>query len=230
MTGVNSAGVTPPRAPARARAKASPLAGPIARGLARLWLWWFGWRVEGTLPPGVKAVAIAAPHTTNWDMPFMLAVAYRLGVRPSWLGKRELFRWPFGGFMRWLGGIPVDRSARGNLVAQVVESFQGLERLFLVIPPSGTRKRARHWKSGFYHIARGARVPLLCTYLDYERKAGGVGLSFVPTDDLRADMDRIREFYADVRGLRPDQATPMYLPEEEDRMPLAAGDSTRRRP
>jgi len=127
------------------RAQASPRAGGFARGLASCFLRLTGWKVEGSLADSVKAVAIAVPHTTNWDLPFMLAVAYRLGVRPSWLGKRELFRWPFGRLMRALGGIPVDRSARGNLVVQVVERFQGVERLFLVIPPSGTRGRATHW-------------------------------------------------------------------------------------
>ncbi len=204
------------------RAKASPLAGPIARGLARLWLWFFGWKVEGSLPSGVKAVAIAVPHTSNWDMPFMLAVSFRLGVRPSWLGKRELFRWPFGGFMRWLGGMPVDRGSRSNLVAQVVDQFQDIERLFLVIPPSGTRRRAAHWKSGFYHIARGARVPILCTFLDYTRKVGGVGPSVLPSGDVRADMNIIREFYKDIAGRYPQHQTPIYLPDEDD--PAAAED------
>ena len=133
--------------PQQRHAKTTPVAGPFARALARLWLWFFGWKVEGSLPPSVKAVAIAYPHTTNWDLPFMLAIAYRLGVRPSWLGKREIFRRPFGGFMRWLGGLPVDRNARTNMVAQVVDRFQDIDRLFLVIPPSATRHRAAHWRS-----------------------------------------------------------------------------------
>lgn len=206
---------TPPSPSHRQAMKTTPLAGPIARTLARLWLWFFGWKVEGSLPPGIKAVAIAYPHTTNWDMPFMLAVAYRLGVRPSWLGKRQIFRAPFGGFMRWLGGIPVDRSARTNMVAQVVERFGEVDRLFLVIPPSATRKKAAHWKSGFYHIARGAGVPILCTFLDYSRKVGGIGTVLMPTGDVRADMDVIRAFYEGVRGRYPENHTPIYLPEED---------------
>jgi 1-acyl-sn-glycerol-3-phosphate acyltransferase len=204
------------------RARPSALAGPFARTLARAFLWLYGWKVEGVLPSSVKGVAIAAPHTTNWDLPFMLAVSFRLGVRPSWLGKRELFRWPFGSFMRWLGGLPVDRSARGNLVAQVVERFEEVDRLFLVIPPSATRRRATHWKSGFYHVARGARVPILCTYLDYARKVGGIGPVFVPTGDVRADMEVIRTFYAGVTGLYPQNATPPYLPEEDVTPPQVA--------
>lgn len=205
--------------------KRSHPAGPIARALARAWLWFFGWKVEGALPPGVKAVAIAYPHTTNWDMPFMLAVAYRLGVRPAWLGKRQIFRAPFGGFMRWLGGIPVDRSARTNMVAQVVERFSDIDSLFLVIPPSATRHKAAHWKSGFYHIARGAGVPILCTFLDYTRKIGGVGLVLHPTGDVRADMDRIRAFYQGVEGRYPQNHTPIYLPEEDPPQIRASGGS-----
>jgi 1-acyl-sn-glycerol-3-phosphate acyltransferase len=213
--------------PPSARVKTTPPAGPIARALARAWLWLFGWRVEGTLPPGIKAVAIAYPHTTNWDLPFMLAVAYRLGVRPSWLGKRQIFRRPFGGFMRWLGGIPVDRSARTNMVAQVVERFAEIDRLFLVIPPSATRHKAAHWKSGFYHIARGAGVPILCTFLDYTRKVGGIGPVVTPSGDVRADMDRIRAFYAGIEGRYPQNQTPIYLPEEDPPQVRAAGGGAR---
>jgi 1-acyl-sn-glycerol-3-phosphate acyltransferase len=153
----------------------------------------------------------------------MLAVAYRLGVRPSWLGKRQLFRPPFGGFMRWLGGISVDRSARTNMVAQVVERFSDVDRLFLVIPPSATRHRAAHWKSGFYHIARGANVPILCTFLDYTRKVGGIGPAVVPSGDVRADMDVIRAFYEGVEGRYPQNHTPIYLPEEAPPQVRASG-------
>jgi 1-acyl-sn-glycerol-3-phosphate acyltransferase len=142
----------------------------------------------------------------------MLAIAYRLGLKPYWLGKREIFRWPFGGFMRWLGGVPVDRKARTNMVQQVVERFSEIERFFLVVPPSATRHRAAHWKSGFYHIARGAGVPILCTCLDYKRK---IGIPVVPSGDVRADMDKIRAFYVGIEGLYPENQTPIYLPEED---------------
>jgi 1-acyl-sn-glycerol-3-phosphate acyltransferase len=134
-----------------------------------------GWRVEGRIPEDGKAVVIAAPHTSNWDLPLMLAVSYVLGIRPAWLGKVELFRWPFGGLMRWLGGLPVDRRVRQNLVQQAVARLDAVERLYLVIPPSGTRSRATHWKSGFYHIACGARVPIVCAFLDYRRGVGASG-------------------------------------------------------
>jgi len=170
----------------------------------------------------LKAVAIAAPHTSNWDLPFTLAVAYVLGVKPCWLGKRELFRWPLGWLLTRLGGVPVARGGRTNLVHQIVERFAAVDRLFLVIPPSGTRSRATHWKSGFYHIARGARVPLICTFLDYRRRVGGIGPVLEPSGDVAADMLIIRGFYAGVHGKYPERTTPVRLL-EEDAPPSAAG-------
>ncbi|MFN8644095.1 MAG: lysophospholipid acyltransferase family protein [Candidatus Binatia bacterium] len=175
----------------------------------------FGWRIEGEFPPLAKCVIVAAPHTSNWDLPHMLASAYVFGIRPSWLGKRELFRFPFGGVMRWFGGVGVDRDRRTNLVQQVADRFAEVEQLFLVIPPSGTRSRASHWKSGFYHIARLARVPIVCTSLDYGRHVAGVGLVFDPSGDVVADMDRVRAYYGSALGRYPDRATPVRLPEED---------------
>jgi 1-acyl-sn-glycerol-3-phosphate acyltransferase len=190
-------------------------AGRFARGVGALFLRIFGWQVEGALAPGVNAVVIAAPHTSNWDMPFMLAVAYVLGIHPSWLGKRELFRWPFHGLMRWLGGIPVVRSGRHNMVEQVAQKFGTTQGLYVVIPPSATRRRASHWKSGFYHIARAAHVPIVCAFLDYKRKVAGIGPSLVPSGDVASDMAVIRRFYATIEGKYPAQTTPVRLLEEE---------------
>jgi 1-acyl-sn-glycerol-3-phosphate acyltransferase len=189
--------------------------GWLARGLGRLYLRLSGWRVEGRIPEGGKAVVIAAPHTSNWDLPLMLGVSYVLGIRPAWLGKRELFRWPFGGLMRWLGGLPVDRRVRQNLVEQVVARFDAVDLLYLVIPPSGTRNRATHWKSGFYHIACGAKVPILCAFLDYRRRVGGIGAVIQPSGDLAADMDGIRASYEGVTGKFPALDTPIRLLEED---------------
>jgi len=195
--------------------------GRVTRGLAGLYLRLSGWRVEGRLPDAPKAVVIAAPHTSNWDLPLMLAVAYVLGIRPAWLGKRELFRWPFGWLMRRLGGLSVDRRTRQNLVQQAIDRFDAVDRLLLVIPPSGTRGRATHWKSGFYHIARGARVPIVCGFLDYRRKVGGIGPAFTPSGDLAADMGELRAFYADITGRFPGSTTPVRLLEEDQAVPAA---------
>jgi 1-acyl-sn-glycerol-3-phosphate acyltransferase len=188
---------------------------PVRRLIGRLYLRARGWRVAGQLPACRRAVVIAAPHTSNWDLPFMLAVSYVLGVQPSWLGKRELFQGPLGWLLRRLGGVPVDRGARRGVVGEAVARFAETEHLFLVIPPSGTRARAAHWKSGFYHVARGAGVPIVCAYLDYAERVGGIGLVLTPSGDVRADMDAIRAFYASKRGKYPAQATPVRLREEE---------------
>lgn len=186
------------------------------RLIGRLYLRAWGWRVDGALPACRQAVVIAAPHTSNWDLPFMLAVAYVLGVRPSWLGKQELFRWPFGWLMRRLGGLPVDRRASHGVVGEAVARFADAGDLFLVIPPSGTRARASHWKSGFYHVARGADVPIVCAYLDYRDKVGGIGLVLTPTGNVPADMALIRAFYAQKHGKYPAQAAAVRLREETD--------------
>lgn len=161
----------------------------------------------------------------------MLAVSYVLGVKPSWLGKQELFRRPFGRLMRALGGLPVDRQKRTNLVEQAVEHFGAVDQLFLVVPPSGTRRRATHWKSGFYHIARGAGVPIICAFLDYRRKVGGIGPVIAPGGDLRTDMKVIRDFYAGATAKYPSLTTPVRLLEEDDAQgALSEGEDTRRPP
>jgi len=190
-----------------------------ARGLAaligRLYLRLCGWSLEGVPPRIDKAVVIAAPHTSNWDLPYMLAVSWALGVRPSWLGKREIFRFPFGSLMQWLGGVPVERGVRANVVEQVARRFAAAERLFLVVPPSGTRTRATHWKSGFFHMARRANVPILCAFLDYRRKVGGLGPAIAPTGVAAVDMPPIRAFYDTVAARYPELTTPARLLEED---------------
>lgn len=178
---------------------------PWARRLGRLFLGFFGWKTEGQLPEGRKFVIIAAPHTSNWDLPFMLAVSYVFGVRLSFLMKHTMFWGPFGPFFRWLGGIPVDRTARQNLVEQCVKILQEREELVLAIPPEGTRSKVRYWKTGFYWIANGAKVPILLGFLDYKRKVGGLGPTVFPSGDLNGDLERIRGFYRDISGKHPSQ-------------------------
>jgi 1-acyl-sn-glycerol-3-phosphate acyltransferase len=198
------------------RTRGRQRSGPVARTLGRVYLRLVGWRVDGEMAAGVDAaVVVAAPHTSNWDMPLMLAVAFTLGFRPRWLGKHQMFRRPFGGFMRWLGGIPVNRSSPHGLVDQTVAAFAASGGLMLVIPPSGTRAKRAYWKSGFYHIARQARVPIVLSYLDYRRRVGGIGPVLVPSGDLAADMDVVRAFYATVTPRHPAQAASVRLVEED---------------
>ena len=157
---------------------------------------------------------IAAPHTSNWDLVYLLALSEVFDVRVSWMGKAAIFRPPFGWLMRRLGGIPVTRHQRGNMVSQATHRFATAQDLALVVPAEGTRGAVEHWKSGFYHIARGAEVPIVLGYLDYARRRGGFGPSLVATEDVRKDMDQIREFYADKVGKHPDQFAEPRLKEE----------------
>ena len=163
-----------------------------------------GWRLEGALPDVKKYVIIGAPHTSNWDFPVALGLAFCYRVKMFWMGKHTLFRWPLGGLMRWLGGIPVNRSSSQNLVAQAVAAMQASDELILAIPPEGTRKQVRQWKTGFYFIAQEAGTPIVLAFLDLKNKRAGFGPTLQPTDNLEKDMAMIKAFYAplerEVRG------------------------------
>ncbi len=174
-----------------------------------------GWtrHVEDEVPE--RAVIIAAPHTSNWDFFFLLLFAWSFGVRLSFVGKHTLFRGPMGPVMRLFGGVPVDRSKPGGLVGQLANEIARAPRIGLVIPAEGSRSRRDYWKSGFYRIAEVSGVPISLSFLDYERKVGGFGPCFAPTGDLKRDMDRIRAFYADKKGLNPELFGPVRLREEE---------------
>ena len=182
--------------------------------LGRLWLGLFGWKVGGVPASYKKCVLIAAPHTSNWDLPFMLATALVMGVRISWFGKHTVFKFPFGWFMRKLGGIPVDRRAPQSLVSQTAERFKNSDYLVLAVPPEGTRGKVALWKSGFYHIAAQSGVPIGLGYLDYGRKSSGLGMFLMPSGNITADMDTIRAFYRDIRGKYPEMESEPRLREE----------------
>ena len=178
----------------------TPVLRTLVRWSAMLVLKLAGWRVQGRLPDTPRFVLIAAPHTSNWDPPLTLFIAFAPKASTYWLGKAAIFRPPFRGFFKWLGGIPIDRSRANNVVAQSIAQFAANERLILTVPPAGTRKRVMYWKSGFYHIANGARVPILLGFLDYRRRVGGIGPMVTPTGDIEADMRVIREFYSGITG------------------------------
>ena len=185
----------------------TPVVNTGLRALSAGFLRLNGWTVEGALPPSArKCVFIAAPHTSNWDLPYTLMVSFVLGLDIHWMGKASIFRFPFGGLMRWLGGIAVKREQSNNLVAvsaQVLREAEG--PLQLVVPPEGTRAAVRRWKTGFYYIALQAQVPIVMAYMDYERKLAGLGPVFVPTGDIEADMLKIKAFYAPFKGRNPRQ-------------------------
>jgi 1-acyl-sn-glycerol-3-phosphate acyltransferase len=186
----------------------------MAKLLARWFLRLTGWRAEGGRPVEQRFVLIAAPHTSNWDLAYLLAFASIFDVKVSWMGKHALFHPPLGWVMRRIGGIPIVRHARGNMVSQMAHAFEESESLALVVPAEGTRSYVPHWKSGFYHIARTAGVPIVLGYLDYARRRGGLGPALHPTGDIRRDMDEIRDFYSDKIGKYPDQFGEVRLKEE----------------
>ena len=164
----------------------APRTNMLQYNLGRLWLWLMGWKVKGEVPPkGTKFLLVAAPHTSNWDFPFTLAAAYAFKLQIKWVGKHTLFRFPFGGIMKFLGGIPVNRKSTKGFVGQMVHKFKETEKLVVTISPSGTRDRLDHWRSGFYWITYEAQVPLLLGYLDYTNKVACLGLSFMPTGNIQ---------------------------------------------
>lgn len=184
----------------------TPLVTPLLAAFSRAFLRATGWRVEGTLPPeAAKSVFIAAPHTSNWDLPYTLMCAFVLDLHIRWMGKASLFAFPFGPVMRWLGGIAVRREQSNNLVAASAEALrEATGPLQLVVPPEGTRGKTRRWKTGFYFIAQQAQVPIILAYMDYPDKRAGLGPVFVPSGNVEADMAEIKRFYAPIRGKRAD--------------------------
>ena len=180
----------------------TPVVNTLLRGLSLAILKVTGWKVEGALPPNTpKCVMIAAPHTSNWDLPNTLMAAFALRLRIYWMGKESIFKPPFRHLMMWLGGIPVNRDRANNLVAASAQAIVDADQpLQLVVPPEGTRQKTRYWKTGFYYIALSAKVPIVLAYMDYKRKISGLGPLFHPTGDIEADMVKIKAFYAGFSG------------------------------
>ncbi|MBF0449822.1 MAG: lysophospholipid acyltransferase family protein [Candidatus Magnetomorum sp.] len=181
--------------------------------IARCILFILGWKIEGTAPKVDKYVLIAAPHTSNWDYFFTLLMAFALKLHIYAMGKKELCEGRFGKILLWLGIVPIDRRKSNNTVDGAVKVFNENEKMVMVIPPSGTRGRVKRWKSGFYHVAHGAGVPIFLGFLDYSRKIGGTGQMFIPTGNYEADMIEIKRNYTNYQGKYPD-LTLHYLPVE----------------
>jgi 1-acyl-sn-glycerol-3-phosphate acyltransferase len=181
----------------------TPLITPILRYLFRFALRIIGWHVVGQLPDLPKFVIIGAPHTSNWDFVMFLALAFILKGDLRYMGKKELFRWPFEGFFKWCGGVPVDRSKPQGLVEQTVQAIQASDHFQLVITPEGTRKKVGEWKLGFYHIAKQADIPVVTGYVDSRTKTCGIGPTFTLTNDMEADIKAMQAFFKDKLGINP---------------------------
>jgi 1-acyl-sn-glycerol-3-phosphate acyltransferase len=177
--------------------------GLFAGAVYRLMIWLYrryGWRATGDIPAARKYVLLAVPHTSNWDFPYTLGLFNALGVTPHFMAKSSLFRWPLTNFMRDVGGVPVDRAAASDMVAQMVAEFAARDEFVLTIAPEGTRGSVAQWRSGFYRIAIAAGVPIVCGFLDYGTKTGGIGPTIIPTGNYDADMAPAFEFYRGMVG------------------------------
>lgn len=175
----------------------------ISKFILRLW----GWKITGKYPSEVdKCVIAVAPHTSNWDFPVGVLVNSAGAFHANYVGKHTIFRWPFGAFFRWLGGIPVDRSKNHNFVAATVEAFHREKRLHLVISPEGTRTKVTKFKTGFYHIARLAEVPIyLCTFNWEKMEVFFDPQPFLPTGNETEDLEFIWNYFKGVKGRNPEQ-------------------------
>ena len=183
--------------------------GLAARAVRRLLLAMYrmrGWKAVGEVPEPRRFVLIAAPHTSNWDFVNFLGLTADLRIRPFFMGKLSLFRWPLGGFIRQMGGVPVDRRGGGNVVQQMVDEFARRAEFMLTVAPEGTRGKAQKWRTGFYQIAIAAKVPLVVGFMDYGTRTGGLGPLIWPTGDFRADMIKVLDIYKSCVPKIPERA------------------------
>lgn len=181
----------------------TPILSSIFYFLARLFMRLFGWRVDGRLPDLPKFVLIGAPHTSNWDFVLFLGVIFTLRANVKFMGKAELFRSPFGWFFYYCGGVPVDRKKSTGLVEQMVDACSHADRFILTIAPEGTRHHVTEWKRGFYHIAKGAGIPIVMAVVDGKHKEVRIGQVFHHTGDIEADMKAIMGIFDGVVGINP---------------------------
>ncbi len=188
--------------------------------LFRKALVWFyrrnGWSAFGEVPEPRKFVLIAAPHTSNWDFLYFIGLTEDMGIMPHFMAKKSLFRWPWKNFLLDMGGVPVDRSSNQNYVQTMIDEFAKRTEFMLTIAPEGTRGAVRKWKTGFYHIALGAKVPLVVGMMDYAKKSGGLGPAIWPTGDFKADMAKIAELYAKVTPKHPGKKMASITGESEE--------------
>ena len=189
----------------------TPILSGIFHVLTKISMALAGWRIEGKLPDLPKYILIGAPHTSTWDFVLFLGIIFSLRANVRFMGKAELFRSPVGAFFRYCGGIPVDRKRSQGLVDQMVKASAESERFILTIAPEGTRHEVADWKRGFYHIAKGAGIPIVMAKVDGKHRTVHVGQIFHLTDDMEADMKIIQGSFAGVTGIKPRKK---YIPLE----------------
>ena len=188
--------------------RGSALMRAVGRGVLRA----MGWRIEGEIPDEPKLVIAVAPHTSNWDFVVGVGAMFALDLRLSFLAKHTLFRGPFAAFMRWVGGIPVDRSSAHGVVRDAVAGFAREDKRVLAIAPQGTRKPGARYRSGFIHIARGAGVPIMLATLDYGARCVRLGPWYAPGEDVEAELARVEAFFANIHGKNPRETHSVLVP------------------
>lgn len=189
----------------------TPVLKTILRIISLILLKSLRWKAIGPLPEQNKYIIIVAPHTSNWDVFYGVILAFTLKLDARFLAKKELFRWPFGPIIRWLGGIAIDRSSQSNIVDKIINRFNENEKFVLALAPEGTRHKVDYWKSGFYHIATGANIPIVLAFIDFGTKTGGAGPLLYPSGDIKKDMATIRNFYLNKKGKNEAQASPAAI-------------------
>lgn len=194
----------------------APRTGIFKYWVGRIFLTLCGWTVSGALPPDKKFVLIGAPHASNWDFPFGLAATFVFRLKTCWLGKHTLFKGPSAIIMRALGGIAIDREQAHGVVDQIVDTINSANRIVIMIAPSGTRKQTSHWRSGFYHIAHQANIPIVCGSINYKKKEINFGDSIITTGNIRQDMNTIRNYYRKMQIDDSGFTDSIYLREEQE--------------
>jgi 1-acyl-sn-glycerol-3-phosphate acyltransferase len=183
----------------------------VLAALATRILGLLGWRGEMAPLPGPKGIIVVYPHTSNWD--FLIGYLYKLstGLPLSWVGKDSLFRWPVGGLLRRMNGIPANRREHTGLIGQLQREFERRDWMWLAIAPEGTRGHVPHWKSGFYRLALAAGVPVGLAFIDWRTKVVGIRAYVTVTGNREADMARIRQAYVGMVGKHPELAGEIQL-------------------
>lgn len=186
----------------------------LSRIVKRIIVWiykYHGWKAIGEAPKDKRFIIVAAPHTSNWDFLYFIGLTNELGIQPHFMAKESLFRWPWKNFLLDMGGVPIDRSGGKDIVASMVEEFSKRKEFMLTIAPEGTRSSVQQWKTGFYHIARKANVPIVIGMMDYGNKTGGLLQSFMTTGDYKNDMKVVEKNYKSVTPKHPDKAMKSIL-------------------
>lgn len=170
----------------------------------KFWFRLAAWKIKGGIPPEIKkCVLVAAPHTSNWDFVWGMGALAEFNYDVKYLAKKELFRFPIKSMLLKLGGMPVDRSKHNRLTDAIVDLFNQHEKLIVLFPPEGTRSAVSKWKTGFYHVAVQAKVPILLGYLDYKNKIAAIDKILYPSGNIQSDFQEIRNFYKNVHPKIP---------------------------